>query len=480
MQQMDASRDGAINQARHIFDSGLFVDRLAQMVEVPTESHPPLHQADLYRYCHEVIAPMIGEMGFSSKIYDNSRKEHGPFLIGTRIEDPALPTLLIYGHGDVVRAMPERWREGLDPYKLTVEADKIYGRGTVDNKGQHLIAILALKAVLSERGRLGFNTKIFIETGEEAGSPGISEFINTHRDECAADVFIALDGPRQSRAVPDIQLGTRGGIAMDLIVDLREGSHHSGHWGGLLADPAIVLAHALSSIVSRDGRILVEGWRPANVPESVKAASRAVVSEILPGAPVPDDYWGEPGLTNAERIYAWNSAIVLAMVSGQPESPVNAVAGFARSRLQLRHTVDTDPATVIPALKSHLVEKGFPEVKVEAVVERDWFPPSRTDPDHPWVQFVAASMQKTIGRKPNIVPTVGASGPSEFFKSVLDVPIMWIPNSYGGCGQHGPNEHGLGSQFREGLELMAGVFWDSGELDAPRRKTSSAAENLSV
>ena len=162
--------------------------------------------------------------------------------------------MLIYGHAaDVVRAMPERWRaDRLDPWTLTIEGDRIYGRGVVDNKGQHLLAFEALRAVLAERGRLGFNAKIMVETGEEAGSPGLLPFLRTHRDLCAADVFIALDGPRQSTSVPDITLGTRGGIALDLVVELREGSHHSGHWGGLLADPAVILAHAIANIVSLD------------------------------------------------------------------------------------------------------------------------------------------------------------------------------------------------------------------------------------
>lgn len=465
---MTGTRDGAITRARTEFDDGAFIERLRALVAVPTESHPPLHKADLEHYCHGVLGPMIAELGFQNQVLDNPRPEHGPVLLGTRIEDPALPTVLLYGHGDVVRAMPERWRAGLDPWTLTIEGERIYGRGTVDNKGQHLIALDAIRAVLAERGgRLGFNIKAFIETGEEAGSPGLLEFLQRHREACAADVFIALDGPRQSLRVPDITLGTRGGIAIDLVVDLRQGSHHSGHWGGLLADPAVILSHAIASIISRNGRILVPGWTPKEIPEAVREASRNVVIDDLPGTPVPDEGWGEPGLSRSERIYMWSSAIVLASISGQPESPVGAVSGTARARIQLRHTVDVPVADVVPALRAHLAAQGFPEVQVVPVEERDMFPPSRTDPNDPWVKLVAASMEQTAGHAPNIVPNIGASGPSEFFKDVLGVPVMWLPMSYGGCGQHGPDEHGLASLYREGLRLMAGVFWDIGE--APPR-----------
>lgn len=326
-----------------------------------------------------------------------------------------------------------------------------------------------MRVVIAERGHLGFNAKIMIETGKEAGSPGLLPFLQRHRDLCAADVFIALDGPRQSMRVPDITLGTRGGVAMDLVVDLREGSHHSGHWGGVLADPAVILAHAIASIISRDGRILVPGWTPASIPDAVRRASRAVVIDDLPGTPKPDEGWGEPGLSRAERIYTWTSAIVLASVSGQPEAPVAAVSGTARARIQVRHTVDVPADTLVPSLRAHLDAHGFPEVSIDPVLERDAFPPSRTDPDDSWVQLTVCSMRRTSGLEPNVIPNIGASGPSEFFRQELGTPVMWLPMSYGGCGQHGPDEHGLGSLFREGLRLMAGLWWDIGEGAAPGR-----------
>jgi hypothetical protein len=90
-----------------------------------------------------------------------------------------------------------------------------------------------------------------------------------------------------------------------------------------------------------------------------------------------------------------------------------------------------------------------------------------TDPDDPWVRLVAHSMHRTAGRPANIISNIGASGPSEYFKQVLGVPVMWIPQSHGGCDQHGPDGHGLGSQFRDGPGLMAGVFWDIGEQGRP-------------
>jgi len=84
------------------------------------------------------------------------------------------------------------------------------------------------------------------------------------------------------------------------------------------------------------------------------------------------------------------------------------------------------------------------------------------------VRRIADSMTETVGHAPNIIPNIGASGPSEFFRKTLGVPVLWIPHSYGGCGQHGPDEHGLIPLFRDGLGIMAGVFWDIGLNPATR------------
>ena len=463
---MIGNRKAAIARAQSGLDGGRFLDRLAALVAVPTESHPPGRKADLERYAREVLGPMVAELGCEVRLLPNPQEKHGPVLLGIRIEDPALPTVLIYGHGDVVRALPELWRQDLDPWTVTVEGDRLYGRGVVDNKGQHLVAIEALAAVLAERGRLGFNVKLLVETGEEAGSPGLRDILLRHREDCAADVFIAFDGLRQSTRIPEVTLGTRGSVAMDLVVALRDGGFHSGHWGGLLRDPGVVLSHAIATIVSLDGRILVPGWTPRAIPDAVRAACSAIVTEDLPGAPSADPGWGEPGMSRAERIFMWTSVVVLASVSGEPASPVNAVGGSARARIQVRHTVDVAAADIIPALRAHLDAQGLTMVRIEPVTERQYFPPSRTDPDDPWVRRIVRSIEHTAGRPANVVPNIAASGPSEFFREALGTPVVWIPLSYGGCSQHGPNEHGLASLFREGLGQVAGLWWDIGEAGA--------------
>ena len=204
------------------------------------------------------MAPAFARLGFTTRIYDNPLPGQGPVLLATRIEDAKLPTVLGYGHGDVIRGLEDQWTKGKGPWVTARDGDRLYGRGTADNKGQHTINMAALEAVREERGgRLGFNAKFIIEMGEEAGSKGLAELVAAHKADFAADVLVASDGPRVKPERPTMTLGCRGAINFDLVCDLREGGHHSGNWGGLIANPGIILAHALASIVGPKGELLV-------------------------------------------------------------------------------------------------------------------------------------------------------------------------------------------------------------------------------
>ncbi|HEY8611393.1 MAG TPA: M20 peptidase family dipeptidase, partial [Roseomonas sp.] len=209
---------------------------------------------------------------------------------------------------------------------------------------------------------------------------------------------------------------------------------------------------------------------PKEVPPAVRRACAGLVFEEIPGLPEADPDWGEPGMTYAERVFGWTSVIVLAAITGHPDAPTNAVQGEARARLQVRHAADVSGPSIVPALRRHLEKHGFPEVQVVPVVERDMFGASRTDPDDPWVGMVAASMQRTAGRAPNVVPNSSGSNPSDMFQEELGTPVIWIPNSYAGCNQHGPDEHALAPLLREGLGLMAGIWWDIGDGFAPPKR----------
>ena len=462
-----SSRKGALARAATYFDDGSYKKLLTDLVAIPSTAQEPGHESDLRHYLEGAIAPWLERLGFAVTIHPNPLEGFGPILTGVRIEDAAKPTVLLYGHGDTVRGLDDQWRPGLKPWELYEEDGRWYGRGSADNKGQHALNIAALEAVLAERGgKLGFNVKIILEMAEERGSRGLREFVAAHRDMLAADVLIASDGPRVEPEVPTIATGTRGIFQFDLVLKLRPGGVHSGHWGGLTTDPAIRMSHAIGAIIDPRGKILVRDWLPQNgVPAEVRGVLDGCPVGGGEGAATIDADWGEPGLTPAEKIYGWNSFIVLAMLSGKPDAPVNAVAPDARATCHIRYTVDTDPNTFEASLRHHLNEQGFGDIVIENAGVR--MAASRTPPNHPWVRWAQESMQKTLGKRVQIIPNSSGGLPGDVFVDHIGVPLVWVPHSYNGCKQHGPDEHFLIAPAREGILAFTGMWWDLGQGGTP-------------
>jgi acetylornithine deacetylase/succinyl-diaminopimelate desuccinylase-like protein len=444
---------------------------VARRVAFRTESQKlPESLPELRRYLDEEMVPAFVRLGFTTRVYDNPLAGQPPILLASCVEDEGRPTVLGYGHGDVIRGLEDQWTRGKGPWVTDRVGDRLYGRGTADNKGQHTLNVAALEAVRTERGgRFGFNAKFIVEMGEEAGSKGLAELVAARKADFAADLLVASDGPRVKPERPTMTLGCRGAINFDLVCDLREGGHHSGNWGGALANPALILANALATIVSPTGQLLVAALQ---APPMSSAVTEALADVELDGGefgPEVDTWWGEPGLTPAERVYGTNVFHVLAFTAGTPGRPVNAVPPRAVANCQLRFVAGTEADAVMAGLQRHLDERGFARVKAmpPPAANDGRFAATRTEPDHPWVRFAAASLQRSSNVKPAIVPQMGGSICNDVFTDILGIPTIWIPHSYAACSQHAPDEHILISLSRSAISLMAGLYWDIG--DSPLR-----------
>ncbi len=454
-------RKGAISRAWNYVDSGGLFQDLARRVAIPTESQNPDREAEIKRYLTQEMGPYLETMGFSWEILGNKAVPRLPFLVAQRMENPSRPTVLTYGHGDTVRGMEGKWAKQRSPWQLVLEGQRLYGRGTADNKGQHTINLAAMRCVLEEKGSLGFNVKVLLETAEEIGSPGLHQFCQDHRELLAADVLIASDGPRLRPHRATVYGGSRGVFNFDLEVNLREGAHHSGNWGGLLSNPGIILAHAIACMVSSKGQILIPELVPKDIPDWVRESLAKLDVQGEEG-PSIDPHWGEPGLSLAEKVYGWSSLEVLAFQTGDPSSPAHAIPPRAWARCHLRFVAGQDPCCFLPAIRNHLDRHGFQQVRVEPVRE-SWTNATRMSPKEPWIMRAMSSLQETSGREPDFLPNLGGTLPNDAFTDFLGLPTVWIPHSYGGCSQHAPDEHLLLPLARDAMGLMAGLFWDLGE-----------------
>jgi acetylornithine deacetylase/succinyl-diaminopimelate desuccinylase-like protein len=255
----------------------------------------------------------------------------------------------------------------------------------------------------------------------------------------------------------------------DLSLTLRDGACHSGNWGGLLRNPGTVLANAIASLVDGRGRILVEGLRPPAIPANVRAALAGLRFGGDPGDPAVDTDWGEPGLTPGERVIAWNTLEVLACRTGNPDFPVNAIPASAKAWMHMRFVVGTDVSRLTEVVHEHLAACGFGDIQVSEPVV---MAATRLDPDNAWVRFALASIERSTGIAPALLPNLGGSLPNDVFADILGLPTVWVPHSYAACSQHAPDEHLLVPVARQALVLMTGLFFDLGDEAAtlPRRQ----------
>ncbi len=455
------NRDLCLQSADQYFTSGRLFSELAERVSVRTESDGGEPNPALSAYLQNQLEPSLRAMGFETRCYPNPVAGHGPFLLAHRVESEHLPGVLMYGHGDVVNGHEGRWAEGRSPWQLSAAGDRWYGRGTADNKGQHTINLAALAHTISARqGRLGYNVTLLFEMGEEAASPGLTSFCQQYQDLLRADVFLASDGPRVSAEQPTVFLGSRGAVNFSLRVRSRTRPYHSGNWGGVLTNPATVLSHALASLVDARGRILVEALRPAGIDPAVRAALACIPVGDDADAPALNPNWGEPGLSPAEKLFGWNTLEILAVGAGDPQQPVNAIPAQAVAHCQLRFVVGTPWEQVQTLVEQHLHARGFENIEVTTTLAGA---ATRLNVEHPWVRWAARSIQHTTGKAPHILPNLAGSLPNDVFATTLGLPTLWVPHSYAGCAQHAPNEHLLAPLVLEGLQIMAGLFWDLGE-----------------
>ena len=456
-----SGREQAIHAATQTIHNGQFFDTLARRVAMQTESQNPDAAAQLSAYLTDEMAPLFVSLGFATEFYPNPVDGKPPLMIAERIEAEALPTLLLYGHGDVTNGQAELWQAGTHPWQLTQSGNQLFGRGTADNKGQHTINLMALQAVLDARGgKLGYNVKILFEMSEEVGSTGLEQFCREQKDKLAADLFLASDGPRLNAGTPTLFLGSRGVCQFRLRSHTGNGDRHSGNWGGIITNSAIRLQHALATLVSANGRILAEPLK-APQPEGLTAS----MMQQLPvggqaGDPELNPHWGESHLTDGERLFGSNTLEVIALGAGNIAQPIGAIPQTAEAVCHLRMVPGTDWQNLIPNLSAYLAAAGFEDIEV---ILEGGYNATRLDPNHPWVGFARESMQRSLQQEITVLPNLGGTIPNHCFAEVLELPTVWMPHSYPSCKQHAPDEHLLVDVAEQGLAAAAGLLWDLGD-----------------
>ncbi|MFT8649829.1 MAG: dipeptidase [Bifidobacterium psychraerophilum] len=271
-------------------------------------------------------------------------------VVGSRIVDPAAPTVLLYAHHDV-QPVPDAGDWDTDPFVAVEKDGRLYGRGSADDGGGIAIHSGALKALGDD---LGVNIKIFIEGEEEMGSPSFIPFIEQHQDEFAADVIIVADSGNWSADVPSLTTSLRGNTTLDVSLRVLGHPVHSGQFGGPILDANTLAAMLISSMYDESGELVVPG---ITAEEPVGGLQRDLDEETLrnDAATVQGLRFAGTG-SLASRLWTKPSLTVIGFDAHPVEGSFNVLADAATFRLSLRTAPSQRPEEAQRALAAFLTE----------------------------------------------------------------------------------------------------------------------------
>ena len=224
-------------------NKGRFIDELLQLLRIPSVSADPKFKGDV-REAAEFIAQKLREAGADQVALCETAGN--PIVYAEKIIDPALPTVLAYGHYDVQPADPyELWNS--PPFDPIIKDDKIYARGACDDKGQVYMHLKAFELMMQQQ-ELACNVKFMIEGEEEIGSNNLNLFVAQNKEKLQADVIIISDTGIIANDIPSITTGLRGMSYVEVEVTGPSRDLHSGLYGGAVANPINILCQMIASL----------------------------------------------------------------------------------------------------------------------------------------------------------------------------------------------------------------------------------------
>jgi acetylornithine deacetylase/succinyl-diaminopimelate desuccinylase-like protein len=434
-----------------------YLDELTAWIACPSISADPAYAADV-RASAETAAARMRAAGLSGEVLETAGH---PVAYGEWLGAPGAPTVLIYGHHDVQPADPlELWTT--PPFAAAVRDGKIYGRGSVDDKGQVLMHLAAIEAHLRVNGTLPLNVKVIVEGEEEIGSPNFEAFLARERERLACDVVVVSDTAVFAEDVPSLTVSLRGLVHWEVTVHGPATDLHSGYYGGAVRNPLEALAQMLATLKTFDGRVAVTGFydgvrelTPAERAEYARLPYDDVREAQAAGVP---ELAGEAGFTPLERMWRRPTLEINGMYGGyQGPGGKTIVPSFARAKISARLVPAQDPEFVKRVVSEHLQRVAPPGVRVEVEAHGD-VRAVETSRDHPAVLAAARAMARGFGKPPVFIGTGGTIGPLSSFDRILGLPQVLIGVGLPDDAIHAPNEKFDLAQFYGGIETMTYLY----------------------
>jgi acetylornithine deacetylase/succinyl-diaminopimelate desuccinylase-like protein len=454
-----------------------FRHELYEFLRIPSLSGDPAHAGDVKRAA-EWLAAHLHAMGLkSAKVMATAGH---PVVYGEWLEaGPDKPTVLIYGHYDVVPAVKE---DGWDnpPFEPVEKDGKIYARGATDDKGQLFIHVKALESYLEAAGGAPVNVKFLLEGEEEVSSPNLAPFIKANLNLLKADVCVISDSSMRTMEEPAVTHSLRGMTYIQLEVQGPKDDLHSGFWGGATHNPALALVEILSQLYNPDNTIAVPGFYDDVVSltkeERDMIAKTALSEEEFKEATGVPAVWGDKKYTIRERVSARPTLDINGLWSGYSgPGPKTIIPAKAGAKLSSRLVANQDPDEIYQLLKKHIESIAPPtvNVKVSLVTKGK---PALIPFDLPEMQAAARAYEKGWGHKPVFTRGGGSIPIVADIVDMMKVPVVMMGYGLDSDGLHAANEHYTIEMFHRGIETAIVYLEELAELAAkkPSRTTRAA------
>ncbi len=430
-----------------------FRQELHEMLRIPSLSADPAHAGDVRRMA-EWLADHFNSLGLD-KVAVMETAGH-PVVYGEWIgAGPDKPTVLVYGHYDVVPAlMEDGWHT--DPFEPVEKDGKIYARGATDDKGQLFIHVKALESYLKTAGRAPVNVKMLIEGEEEVSSPNLVPFLKEHLELLRADVCVISDSSMRSIDEPAILHSLRGMTYAEIEVHGPTDDLHSGLWGGAAHNPALALVEILGKLYNPDNTIAIPGFYDDVVPltpdeREMIAKTDLTEAQYKQSTGVPA-VWGDANYNIRERISARPTLDINGMWSGwSGPGPKTIIPAKAGCKISSRLVGNQDAHKIFDLLKSYVESITPPTVKVDVRLlttgKAALFPF-----DIPEMQAAARAYEKGWGVKPIFTRGGGSIPVVAEIADLMDIPVVMMGYGLDDDGLHSPNERFSIEMFHRGIE----------------------------
>jgi len=444
---------------------------LTEWLRIPSISVDPARAADVRESARWCAAHMKAVGLEHVEILETAGH---PAVYADWLHAAGAPTIVVYGHHDVqpVDPLPE-WTT--PPFEPTVRDGQLFARGAIDDKGQVLYHLAAVRGLLQETGRLPVNVKFLVEGEEEDGSRNFETLLQREQERYACDAVVVSDTAMLGEDEPSICTAMRGLLAFDVTIRTAEADLHSGSFGGAVPNAAHVAAHLVAALHDADRRVALPGFydavRPLTDAERRSFAAVPHSDEEFARVAGVHRLEGEAGATTLERIWSRPTAEVTGIGSGYAGDGVKTIVPATASlKVTFRLVADQDPSTIARGFEPWVREIAGAGVDV-TVAPLGAVAPALTPVAHPTVAATARAIERVWGRAP-LFTREGGSGPEEALARILERPVIYLGVGLPDDRIHAPNERAVLSQLWRGVLAVGELWTELGLLaDEPDWKT---------